>query len=114
MNRIEYTKETLTSDSLSKFRILCKLPIGNFACFEISEFDDFFADLKMADETLINEAINTDCVMIPIEFVLTESFYKFFSLSGETKWDECIKAFGLFTKASIVFYNPSQDIKIEL
>ena len=113
MEKIEYTKETLTANSLTKFRILCKLPRGNFACFEILEPDNFLSDLKRADNTLRNEGINTDCVIIPIEFILTESFHKGFSLSGETEWAKYIKGYGLFTNASITFYNPS-NIKIEL
>lgn len=106
MGKIEYTKETLTANSLTKFRILCKLPRGNFACFEILEPDNFLSDLKRADNTLRNEGINTDCVIIPIEFLLTESFHKGFSLSGQTGWSEYIKDRGLFTYTSIVFYNP--------
>ena len=107
-------KETLTSSSLNELRILCKLPQNSFACFEIPDPNNLLSALCAASDAMENEGTNTDCVMIPIECILTKSFHTGFLLSRETEWAKYIKGYGLFTNASIVFYNTKQFANIEL
>ena len=111
---MKYTKETLSQHSLREFRILCKLPSNTFACFDVLNLEDLLQSLNLADMTLRDEGINTDCVMIPIELILTQQFHNLYEMSGCFSWDKFIKTLGLFSNASIVFYKTNCGINIEL
>lgn len=112
---MNYIKETLTRSSLSKMRILCKLENGNFACFEIENLNDLISELSRIEKILKNEGINTNCVIIPIQLFLTESFYRFHEMTGCTEWEDTVKkSMGIFASSVFVLYNPDPSFNIEL
>lgn len=113
---MRHTIETLTDKSLLEFRVLCQLKSGKFACFDLPKNDNMLiAELGEIHSYMEVRAEKTKVVFIPIPIFITKAVYYARELTGVIEWSEFIKSIGLFTDASIVFYNPSSmGMKIEL